>query len=121
MLLKEWGNTDAVVLRPEERPHDLLCGIVPSGKGPLVWVCIRKQDDLVTSQGDELVSLHLAHASCGQPDVLGIEFREDDGRLLGFDNGDSRWLMMFQQMKAEETMQGLEDVLRRAVVILQEI
>ena len=84
--LKDGRDTDGVVAWPEERTHDLLGCIVPATEGSAIRVCVRKEDDLEITKGQELVNLDFMHAACSQPDVLGIKLRENHGRLLGLNN-----------------------------------
>ncbi len=88
MELEVVGDADGVVLGPEERTHDLLSGVVPSGVSNTVWIGVGEEDDFIVTQGKELGDLDFAEASGGKPDVLRITLGEDDGGFLGFDDAD---------------------------------
>ena len=122
MELEEGRDADGIVLGPEEGMHGFLGGVVPSGESNTIWIGVGEEDDFVVLKGDELGDLEFAKASGSQPDVLGIKLRENNSRFLCFNNTDGRCLMAdgrCKKMLAEETVSGLEGVLRDAKVLFQ--
>jgi len=78
------GNMDGVVLGPGKRTDDLLSSVVPSSVGNTVGIGVGKQDDFVVTKREKLFDLEFAETTGCEPDVLRIEFREDDGSFFGF-------------------------------------
>ena len=82
--LQEVRDIDGIITRPEEGTHDLLGSVVPVGVGSEVRIRVGEEDDLVMLERLKLVGLQLIHPSCCQPNVLRVELRENDSRLLCF-------------------------------------
>lgn len=73
----------------------------------------------------ELIGLDLTKTSGGQPDVLGVEFTEDDCRFLGLYHCNglviSTEVERSQQMQTEEAVHALEGIGRESILLLEEV
>ena len=86
MEFEKGRDADGVVAGPEKGTHNLLGDVVPHAESTALGVGIRKEDDTIVLERQELRDLELGHAACGEPKVLGVELGEDYSGFLGFNN-----------------------------------
>lgn len=84
--LEEGRDADGVVAGPEKGTHNFLGDVVPHAESTALGIGIGKENDAIVLERQELWDLELGHASCGEPEVLGIELGEDYSGFLGFNN-----------------------------------
>jgi len=72
-----------------KEPFGFPTDLIPVGVGKAFLIGIGEENDLSAFQRKELGRREFIHAACGHPEIVGVDLRHNDGRLLGFHHGDS--------------------------------